>query len=198
VKIVNNADIRGLILQDIYARKRSGEETVGNAAHFSKLLGIDESLANFNLQYLVESGLLQGEVIASIGTTKKIVLVWDLTPFGIEAVEGRAGQRLAINYNIINVNAPVNQSNFAAGAGISQAVSISMSSFEELLNYIDEKLDKSQSAILKPLVEELEAEVKADYVKPSLLRKIGETVKMYGPIALPIIDAITKLTGSKL
>ncbi len=191
---MNDQDIRAKMLQDLYTRTKKGEETNANAQYYASQLGIDETTANFNLQYLVESRLADGDVIASIGTTKKMVLVWSLTHLGIQAVEGGYRRNFDINFNIINVNAPVTQSQIAAGKEISQSQSVSINSFEELYRYVDEKLDKSQSATLKPLLEELEADMRKDSIKVGTLRKIGNAVKTWGPVAIPIIDAITRLT----
>ena len=185
------------MLQDIYTRAKAGQETAANAQYYASLLGIDETSANFNLQYLVESGLADGKIIPSLGTTKKTTLVWGLTHLGIQAVEGTVRRSFDINFNIITINAPVNQSQIAVGKDITQSQTVSINSFRDLYKYLDEKLDKSQNATLKPLIEQLEADVKTGSIKPSNLRRIAETIKNWTPVAVPIIDAIAKLIGLK-
>jgi hypothetical protein len=118
-----------------------------------------------------------------------------LTAFGVEAVEGRAGQNLSVNFSIINVNAPVTSSQIASGHGITQTQSIQINSFSELYRYLDDKLGDFQKKQLRPLVEELEADTKKDSVKPSTLRKIREMVQTWGPVGATIIEAVAKLSG---
>lgn len=164
---------------------------------YASALGIDVSVASFNLQYLLEAGLVEGQAIGSLGTTRKFVSVSGLTASGIDAVEGRYGRELAINYSIINVSAPVTGSQLAVGHQINQSQSVSINDFNELYNYVNTKLDKSQREALRPILEELEAEVRNDSVKPSTLKKVRETIKTWEPIAIPIIEALAKLIGLK-
>ena len=56
-------EIRVKILQDIYARAKKGDDPLTNASDYASLLDIAPTLANFHLQYLVESGLVDGQVI---------------------------------------------------------------------------------------------------------------------------------------
>ncbi len=63
---LDNQDIRAKILQDLYTRKSKGEETSGNATYYAKLLGIDETSANFNLEYLISSYLVEGQSIPGV------------------------------------------------------------------------------------------------------------------------------------
>lgn len=185
------------MLEDIYIRKKKGAETHADAKYFASSLGIDETLANFNLEYLVGSRLLEGDIIASIGTTKKMALAWDITNIGMRAVEGTSRSGFDVNFNIINIHGEVTQSQIASGQQVTQTQSISISSFEELYRYIDAKLNDAQKGVLNPMIKQLEADIKNDSVKPSLLRKIQETLTTYGPITIPIAGAIAKLAGLK-
>lgn len=107
---MNDQDIRAKILLDLYTRTRDGEEVLSNPGDYASLLGIDEKFANFNMAYLVERNLAKGEILQTVGSTKKDALIWAITSFGIEAVEGKAGQDLAINYNIIHIHGSVTNS----------------------------------------------------------------------------------------
>jgi len=78
-------------------------EILTTPAEYAKFLGIPEDLANFNVQYLIDAQLVEGESFGSAGTTKKRCFLHDLTSFGVEAVEGLAGRELAVNYIIINM-----------------------------------------------------------------------------------------------
>ena len=191
---LNNQDIRAKILEDIYARELEGEEPLPHSSDYASLLRIDEAIANFNLDYLVKRGLVDAKTIGGIGELRKMPLVYGLTPFGIESVEGRSGRDLAINYQIINVNAPVS-GQVAIGDQVSQTQSNSIDSFQEFFKYIDEKLDKSQTVLLRPLIEQLEAERKADSIRPSTLQKIRETAQTWGPVAVTISDFVRRLIG---
>ncbi|SRR6266568_3569306 len=192
---VNDQDIRARILQDLYARTRDGQEVLTSPREYATLLGIEEKLANFNMVYLVERNLAKGDILQSPNSTKRDAMIWGLTAFGVEAVEGRAGQNLSINFSIINVNAPVTSSQIASGHGITQTQSIQINSFSELYRYLDDKLGDFQKKQLRPLVEELEADTKKDSVKPSTLRKIREMVQTWGPVGATIIEAVAKLSG---
>jgi hypothetical protein len=192
---VNDQDIRARILQDLYARTRDGQEVLTSPREYATLLGIEEKLANFNMVYLVERNLAKGDILQSPNSTKRDAMIWGLTAFGVEAVEGRAGQNLSVNFSIINVNAPVTSSQIASGHGITQTQSIQINSFSELYRYLDDKLGDFQKKQLRPLVEELEADTKKDSVKPSTLRKIREMVQTWGPVGATIIEAVAKLSG---
>ncbi len=194
---MENQDIRARILQDIYSRKEKGEEILTRADQYASLLGIPENKANFNLEYLLRAGLVKGEAIAGPNSTKKTAMVFDMTAHGMEAVEGRYGRDLAINYNVMSFNAPVAGSQIAVGSQINQTHSVAINDFEELYRYVDTKLGKWQKESLKPVLEELDAQVKRDSIKASTLKKISEMASTWGPVAIPILEALAKLTGMK-
>jgi len=116
---LNDDEIRARILQDIYAKAKKGIDPLTNASDYASLLGIDQTLANFHLQYLVESGLVEGKVIPSLGTTKKTVLVWGLTHDGVQAVEGKG--TTDSKYNMI-FTGPISRSQIGQGDQIRQQI----------------------------------------------------------------------------
>jgi hypothetical protein len=194
---LENQDVRARILQDMYRRKEKGEEILTTPSEYASLLGISETEANFNLEYLLSSGLVKGQAIPSPNSTKKITRVFDMTAHGIEAVEGRYGSNLAINYSSININGPVEGSQIAAGPQVNQSQSVAINEFGELYRYLDTKLDKWQREALKPVLEELKDQVKRHSIKRSTLKRISEIVSKWGPVAYPIVEAVEKLTGMK-
>jgi len=190
---MTDQDIRAKILQDIYSRKRAGMEIRTNPQQYAQFLNIPEELANFNIQYLIDAGLVRGKSSGSLGTTKRNSFLHDLTSFGVEAVEGRTGQDLAVNYRIININAPVSQSQIAAGSAIEQTQSLSINTLQELERYLDEHFQAGQIENLKNQLRELDAQIKAESVKPSTLQKIRDTVMNLGAPAIVVIEVIQKL-----
>jgi len=164
---LNNQDIRARILQDIYVRKQQG----------------------------LEAGLIKGQSIGEIGSTRKTSFVLDLTSFGFEAVEGRAGRELAVNFSIINITAPVTQSQIAAGTAIEQTQSLDINTLQDLERYLEQRIHGAEIEALKTQLRELDAQMKAGAVKPSTLSKIRETVTSLGPTAAVVIDIIAKLLG---
>lgn len=190
---MTDQDIRARILQDIYSRKRAGMEIRTNPQQYAQFLNIPEELANFNIQYLIDAGLVRGKSSGSLGTTKRYSFLNDLTSFGIEAVEGRRGQDLAVNYSIININAPVSQSQIAAGSAIEQTQSLSINTLRELERYLDEHFQAGQIESLKNQLRELDAQIKAESVKPSTLEKIRDTVVSLGAPAMVVIEVVQKL-----
>lgn len=112
---MEEADVRAKILQELYTRKRGGQELLTSPMQYAKLLGISEEVANFNIQYLISKGLVDGQVIPVTGTTKKFVSVNDIGSAGIEAVEGHHREDYAVNFNSITFNAPVSDSQIAGG-----------------------------------------------------------------------------------
>lgn len=146
----------------------------------------------------MERGLVAGQVILGQNTTiTQMVVVWGITPSGVEPVEGHSAGGLAINFGIINVNSPVSQSQQAVGSNISQTQSPPTNNFLELYSYIDEKLDKPRIYAVKPLVEKLETQTKTDSVQVSTIRKIRETITTWGPVGLSNLEAVLKLSGVK-
>ena len=190
---MTDQDIRAKILQDIYSRKRAGMEIRTNPQQYAQFLNIPEELANFNIQYLIDAGLVRGKSSGSLGTTKRNSFLHDLTSFGVEAVEGRRGQDLAVNYSIININAPVIQSQIAAGSAIEQTQSLSINTLQELERYLDEHFQAGQIENLKNQLRELDAQIKAESVKPSTLQKIRDTAMSLGAPAIVVIEVIQKL-----
>lgn len=184
-----------MILQDLYTRTREGQEVLTRPEEYATLLGIEKKLANFNMVYLVERNLAKGDILQGLSSTKKDAMIWGLTAFGVEAVEGKAGRSLSVNFSIININAPVSSSQIASGQGITQAQPLQINSFKDLYHYLDDKLGDSQEKELRLLVEELEADTKKDSVKPSTLRKIRELVQTWGPVGAVVIEAVAKLSG---
>ena len=180
-----------------YHRKEKGEEILTTAEQYASLLRVADSVANFNLEYLLNSGLIKGEVIPSPDSTKKRAMVFDMTSYGMEAVEGRYPQDPAMNFNNMTFNAPVERSQIAAGSQIYQAQPATVNNFDELRVYIENRLDASRKLAFKPLLDELEAQVERDSIKPSTLKSIMEIASTYGPVAAPIIEALTKLIGLK-
>jgi len=168
-------------------------EILTTPEQYAKLLAIPEELANFNMQYLIDRGLVRGMARGSIGTTKKTAFVLDLTSFGVEAVEGQAGQDLAVNFSIINVNAPVTDSQIAAGDRIEQSKLVSIGTFDGLHRYLDQNFRPDQVEALKVQLQELEKQVKVDSVKPSTLSKIREMTQNLGQTALIVMDVIQKI-----
>jgi glycine/serine hydroxymethyltransferase len=191
--MISNQDIRAKILQDLYYRKQNGMEILQDPQEYAKLLGISNELTNFNIQYLAEAGLVQGMPIVSTGTTKKHWLVMDLTSYGIEAVEGRRGQDLAVNFSIINVNAPVTQSQIAAGQHILQTQSSEMKTFDDIEQYVDQKISGPDRETLKTELQELRGQVDRDEVKPTTLQRIREIAERWGPVGLVVFEAVMKL-----
>jgi len=164
-----------------------------NPQQYAQFLNIPEELANFNIQYLIDAGLVRGKSSGSLGTTKRYSFLHDLTSFGVEAVEGRRGQDLAVNYSIININAPVIQSQIAAGSAIEQTQSLSINTLQELERYLDEHFQAGQIENLKNQLRELDAQIKAESVKPSTLQKIRDTAMSLGAPAIVVIEVIQKL-----
>ncbi len=196
-------EIRIRILEEQYSKKMKGEELELNAQKVAALLGIDESVANFHLEYLVERGLLDGQVIPGPGTTKKLVLTWGLTSSGIEVVE-RLPRKDVLTpskptaRNTIIFQGPVIGSNIGAGNEVIQSQSVSSISFQDLHSYVNNNLNESQKAALDPLLEELQVNVKNDPTRAhNTVKKIWETMKTWGPPAVTIIEMITKMTGLK-
>ncbi len=154
-------------------------------------MGISEELAEFNIQYLISAGLVIGQSVGSIGTTKKWSFVTDLTSFGVAAVEGEAGQDLPVNFSIINVNAPVTQSQIAVGSGISQ--SIELKTLDDVDAFIEQHFDnRTEAQELKTLLRELKTQSGRDEVKPSLVSKVRGIVNSLDPAATEIMKFVLK------
>ncbi|GEM_PF-987743 len=195
--VMDDPAIRGLILSDMYKRKREGREILNSPVQYAELLSVSPEVASFDLEYLLQKGLVQGEAISTLGTTKKIVMVHNITAYGMEAVEGRRREQLEINFNVVNVTAPFT-GQIAAGENIVQTQSVTINSFAELHQYVERALTPDQAKTLRPLLEEVESQVGNDSVKPSTLRRIGSLLATYGPVAVPIADFIARLLGVKM
>ena len=89
-----NLNIRARILEDIYKREEAGQEILVRPSEYANLLGICEALAEFNIQYLIDAGLVKGQSRGSLGTTKRWSFVTGLTSFGVAAVNDRLDKTL--------------------------------------------------------------------------------------------------------
>lgn len=188
--------VRGLILRDMYQRKREGREILTSPSQYADLLSMSPEVVSFDLEYLLEKGLVEGNAISVLGTTKKVVMVHNITAYGIDAVEGRHREQLEINFNVVNVAAPVT-GQIAAGGNIVQTQSVTINNITELHQYVERTLTPDQAKTLGSLLEEFESQVRNDSVKPSTLKRIGSLLAAYGPVAVPIVDFITRLLGVK-
>jgi hypothetical protein len=186
-----NLDIRAKILEDLYNRTQKGIETLTRPSEYAKLLGISDEQAEFNVQYLIGAGLIKGQSRGALGTTKRWSFVLGLTSYGIEAVEGRAQGNLAVNFSNIIINAPVTQSQIAAGQGIIQTQSLR--TFDDIEGYIEQNITGPTADTLRSELRELRSEIEKDQVKPSRLQKIKEMCEQYGPAALIVFETIMKL-----
>src|SRR2546425_3177950 len=125
---LSNADIRARIMKDLYERTMKQEEPPGNEREYATLLGVSETLAKVNLQYLVESNLVKGDVLFGLGTTlTQTVIVSGLTPYGIEAVEGVSSRKESVSWNLLG---PIIGSNVAIGNNNIQSLSFSINNFD--------------------------------------------------------------------
>ncbi len=170
-------------------------EPPGNSHAWAEILGIDEASVRVQLQYLVETKKIDGVPIFMPGSTLlQTVIVQRLTASGIDFVEANFAQDHSESGNIIVTAQNVIGSQFATGEGNTQIQTVSIESFDQLYQIADNLLNESQRAILKPLLKEVEDQVKRGSLEPSTLRKIGEVVKAWGPsVAGSILDAIMKL-----
>ena len=83
------ANVRRKILQELYDRRIKRLEPPENPQAWAKVLGISEQSAITHLQDVVDSNMVEGDVLYMPESTfPQTVLVWRLTSKGIEAVEG--------------------------------------------------------------------------------------------------------------
>lgn len=187
---MENPDIRAKILEDIYNRKQQGLEILTRPDKYAEFLGIPRDLANFNMQYLIEAGLVKGRLTSSMGTTKKDAFLFDLTNLGMDAVEGKNGQEFSINYKIININAPVNQPQISIGNNVQQKQTININTFEEFDRYLDSNFRSDEVSELKKQIIELQRQIKEGNIKTSTFEKIKDYAGKLGPIVVEILSKI--------
>jgi hypothetical protein len=184
---LSDEDVRTRILNDLHNRRRQRLEILTAPQEYAQALGISEESANFNIQYLIEARLVRGLSAGSMGTTRRESHIIDITPLGVDVVEGRSRRNLDINYSIINVNAPVLQSQIAAGNNVSQTQTITVNNLTELEQYLDRSFSAQQVAELKSLIREIESDANQDSVSPSKLRRIKTLVGVLGTQAATIV-----------
>lgn len=184
---LSNEDIRAKILQELYVRRQAGQEIPVQPHEYARLLGLPEDKVAFNIQYLIDVGLVKGGSSGSLGTTKRWYYVTDLTARGIDAVEGRSRTGFAVNFNIINVNAPVSGGQIASGGVVTQNQAITVNSLKELEEYLDRFLSRNQTAAIKDELRQLEKDKSQDIIRPSRLNKIKELATILGPPAAQVI-----------
>ncbi len=78
--------IRVKILEAIYLTKRSGKAIQMSPHYYATLLGISDELASFNIDYLIQTGLLRGFVEQTTASTPKRVFVTDITASGVREI----------------------------------------------------------------------------------------------------------------
>jgi hypothetical protein len=191
--VISDEDSRSRILRNLYDRRRQGLEILSAPQQYAEALGVSEESASFNIQYLIDANLVRGRSVGSLGTTRRWNYIIDITRLGIDVVEGRSRGSLAINYNIVNVNAPVSQSQIAAGSNVSQSQTITVNNLVELEQYLDRSFSAQQVAELKRMIREVEADASQDTVRPSKLRRIRSLVEVLGtPAATIVIQFLLK------
>jgi len=142
------------------------------------------------------AGLVDAGGVGSLGTTKKWWWINDITSHGIEAVEGTRRQGLAINFNTININAPITQSQIAAGENITQTQSLN--TFQDIERYVEQNLSGPIADAIRSELQELQGEIQKDQVKPSRTQKIKDLCKQYGPAAVVVSEAAMRLVTANL
>ena len=180
-------DVRAGILKDLYNKRRQGLEILTRPEQYAEALGVSVASANFNIQYLIERELVRGTTTGSGGTTLRWSFIHDITSLGLDVVEGRGRRDLAINYNIVNINAPVSQSQIAAGSNVSQTQTTTVSNIAELDQYLDRNFSAQQVTELKAIMREVEADANQDSVRPSKLRKIRILAEALGTQTATIV-----------
>lgn len=194
---MEDRDIRGLILNDIYKRKKKGEEVFTRPEQYADLLGVPRETTSFDLEYLINKGLVKGNIVGGLGTTKKYSMVYDITSDGVDAVEGQHREQYEVNFNLVNVGGDLS-GQVAMGTNISQKQESNIGSFEDLYLFAEQNLRNEELKKLKPLLEEVEEQFKSETVKPSTLKQISSLLVTYGPIGVTIIRILGKLLGLSL
>lgn len=82
---MEHEDVRAKILKDAYDRGTKGQPVLSSPIEYARLLGIPEEQATFNVKYLINANLLDGQVLRTINL--EVVNVTGITNQGIEAVE---------------------------------------------------------------------------------------------------------------
>lgn len=174
------------------ARKRAGQNLLIQPDEYAKLLGITPQIASYNLQYLIDRGLVKGSSTGVLGTTNRFVMVYDITPRGIDVIEVVQREKLAINVNIFG---SMIGSQLAIGDNIAQSQTGNINNFGDLRQFLGKTLNKDQMSELSPIIDELEVEVKSGGIKPSTLNRVKDVVTKYGPLAASVGYAIAKAIG---
>jgi hypothetical protein len=118
---MENRDIRAKMLEDAFNRGMKGQRPLSTPAEYARLLGITEDVAFFNLRYLIKSGLLEGP-IENAGQLGEVITVTAITPRGIRQVEGTEARDPGVNFTIIVITGPVNNSQVSIGSSQSPQV----------------------------------------------------------------------------
>lgn len=122
-----------------------------------------------------------------------MVVCYRSDEFGVAAVERQTGQDLAVNFSIINLNAPITQSQIAVGSGITQTQSVDLNTLDDVNAYLDQHFaGRTEVQELKTMLLELNSQHERDEVRPSLVSRVRAIIDGLGPAASVIMEFVLK------
>jgi hypothetical protein len=194
---VNSQDIRLSILRNAYDRTKKEEALLMTPEQYSTELGIPVSEITLNLHYLIDHQLLNG-TIETFGNGLVIYSVVSITGKGMDAVEHPSQfSSPQVGSTTINVQGPMIGSQMAVGNNISQNQTTVVGTFQEAYNYVESRFNKEQIEEIIPLLKALQTGIEREAVGPSNLKRLGELLAKYGPVAVPVLDFVLRMLGLK-
>ena len=190
---MNDEEIRRNFLGDILARKEKHQEPLHIAPEYAQHFKVSVEAAEANIEYMFKRGWIRGATTDMYGKT--IIVVQGIYQLGLDHLKGIVTTPPTMTPGTNFIGNQIGQ--FAWGNNNFQNQTVNIFSFNGLYTYIETYLDKSQSTELRPVLEELEEEVKAGSVAIETLKEIGTKVAKYGPKAAPVIEIVAHLLGLK-
>jgi hypothetical protein len=191
---VDNEETQRKFLADILDRTARGERPLMIPVQYAEVFGVAMHVAETNLEYMAQKGWIRARIEDT--NSGRFVFVYGITNNGVDRMKEQEASAAAAHQTDHSFQG-VRESLVALGSHSVQVQNPNIRSFQELYLYLDRNLNSQQVSTLRPLLDEVEVEIRDEYVRPATLKKIAALTTAYGPPAAAAIEFITQQLGLK-
>jgi len=192
--LVDNEEIQRRFLGDILDRVERGEGPLMIPVQYSEVFGVTMHVAETNLEYMAQKGWIRARIEET--NSGRFVFVYGITNNGVDRLREQEASSAAANQTNSSFQG-VRESLVALGSHSVQGQNPNIRSFQELYLYLDRNLNSQQVSTLRPLLNQVEVEIRDESVRPATLKKIAALTTAYGPPVATALEFIAQYLGLK-
>jgi DNA-binding PadR family transcriptional regulator len=189
---VDNEETQRKFLADILDRTERGERPLMIPVQYTEVFGVTMHVAETNLEYMAQKGWIRARIEDT--NSGRFVFVYGITNNGVDRLREQEATSAAPNQPNHSFQG-VRESLVALGSHNVQGQNPNIRSFQELYLYLDRNLNSQQVSTLRPMLNEVEVEIRDESVRPATLKKIAALTTAYGPPVATALEFITRQLG---